>query len=196
MIATGGSGVEVDGSGRRSRAWRQLVMDDLHHHLAGGSPTHTVGGPIACSRTFSVKLRTTSSETSPPAARGGPRASRASDIGFRPATRPASAESSMHQAFRQIGRTLKFSSCWPHPEEQAQPASRRVAIPFKPILRDAASRLLRMRPLLLYLCSLPTRLRARRCYRRHTRESGYPVRCSSSAQASCSGYWITRFRGD
>jgi len=98
-------GIEVDGLAVGAQGRDQFVMDDLDHHLAGRNRLTTVA-PTACSRTLSMKLRTTSSETS--ASNSARRTSRmaastsASDRDPRP-----SADLECHQAVPTDCRTMQ-----------------------------------------------------------------------------------------
>jgi len=103
----------------------------------------TTVAPIACSRTLSVTSHHVERDIGLEQ-RAAHLAHRGIDVGFRQRPAPRQPIENATKFFRQIVGTRLFFLL-PHPEEQAQPASRRVAILRRPILRDAASRLLGMR---------------------------------------------------
>jgi len=89
----------------------------------------TTVAPIACSRTFSVKLLTTSSETSASSSARRTSPHRGIDVGFRQRAAPRQPIENATQFFRQIVEQFRFpSSCrtYPgHPRMRLVPAGNR-----------------------------------------------------------------------
>ena len=130
-------GVEVDGLAIGAERGDQFVMNDLHHHLAGGHRLDHGGADRLLADLFGKASDHVERDVGLQQ-RAAHLAHRGIDVGLRQRPAPRQPIENATKLFRQIVEQFRSSRCLA-PEEQAQPASRRGLAMLMPARADDAS---------------------------------------------------------